>query len=141
MARGMAAGGPPATAHGDGVHSDSNLVFASTLAGPSNPVSVSLAATFPVKDWERYEFLEMIGQGGMGTVYKARDKRLGRIVALKFIRGDDATLTMRFLQESRAQARIEHPHICKISACGQVLGEQGGTQRSRDPFFDPAAAL
>ena len=86
------------------------------MAGPDDPVSVSLAAMFPVKSWDRYEFLELIGQGGMGVVYKARDKRLGRTVALKFIRGDDRNLATRFLHESRAQARIEHPNICKISA-------------------------
>ncbi len=96
----------------------SDLAYAATLAGSENPVSISLEATFPVKSWDRYEFLELIGQGGMGMVYKARDKRLGRTVALKFIRGDDRNLATRFLRESRAQARIEHPHICKISACG-----------------------
>ena len=98
----------------------SDLAFAATLAAQENTVSVSMAATFPVKNWDRYEFLELIGQGGMGVVYKARDKRLGRTVALKFIRGDDRNLAARFLRESRAQARIEHPHICKISVAAET---------------------
>ncbi|HMY59915.1 MAG TPA: protein kinase, partial [Pseudomonadota bacterium] len=54
------------------------------------------------------------------SVYKAIDKRLGRLVALKFVRGDDERLLKRFLQEARAQARIEHPGICKVLDVGEV---------------------
>jgi tRNA A-37 threonylcarbamoyl transferase component Bud32 len=69
-----------------------------------------------------YEILELIGQGGMGLVYKARDRRLGRIVALKFIRGAEPEQAMRFLQEARAQARIDHPHVCKVYEAGELRG-------------------
>ena len=99
------------------------LPFAATMAGPKSPVSVAQEAVFPVKNWDRYEFLALLGQGGMGSVYRARDKRLGRVVALKFIRGEDASLAMRFLQESRAQARIEHPGVCKVYEVGEVDGK------------------
>jgi tetratricopeptide (TPR) repeat protein/predicted Ser/Thr protein kinase len=78
---------------------------------------------FPFSNWERYEFLELLGRGGMGEVYKARDRRLGRIVALKFIRGFDLELSMRFLQEARAQARIDHPNVCKVYEVGEVQGK------------------
>jgi AraC-like DNA-binding protein/predicted Ser/Thr protein kinase len=78
---------------------------------------------FPVSNWERYEFLDLLGRGGMGEVYKARDRRLGRIVALKFIRGFDLELAMRFLQEARAQARIDHPNVCKVYEVGEVQGK------------------
>lgn len=78
---------------------------------------------FPVSGWERYEVLELLGRGGMGEVYKARDKRLGRTVALKFILGSDPELVMRFLQEARAQARIDHPNICKVYEVGEVQGK------------------
>ncbi|MFL5346652.1 MAG: protein kinase domain-containing protein [Hyalangium sp.] len=86
---------------------------------PASPESPS----FPVTDWERYEFLEVLGHGGMGEVYKARDRRLGRIVALKFIRGADPDLVMRFLQEARAQSRIDHPNVCKVYEAGEVAGK------------------
>lgn len=66
----------------------------------------------------KYQVIELLGRGGMGAVYKARDKQLGRIVALKFIRGGDPSLIMRFLQEARAQARLNHPGICKVSVRG-----------------------
>ena len=78
-------------------------------------VTVS-ASAFPVINWSRYEFLQLLGRGGMGAVYKGRDRRLGRIVALKFIHGEDPGQIQRFTQEARTQARLEHPNICKIPA-------------------------
>lgn len=75
---------------------------------------------FPVQNWDRYEFLSLLGRGGMGAVYKARDRTLGRIVALKFIRHDDPQQVSRFLQEARAQARIDHPGVCKVFDLGMV---------------------
>jgi hypothetical protein len=88
--------------------------MASEAAGATTQSPVSVAG-FPVLHWDKYEFLELLGRGGMGAVYKARDRRLGRIVALKFIHGDDPGLVQRFMQEARAQARLTHPHICKMS--------------------------
>src|SRR5205085_6364854 len=73
--------------------------------------------------WDRYEFIDLIGEGGMGRVYKARDLRLHRYVALKFIRWDEPELIKRFLQEAQAQARIEHEHICKVYEVGEVEGQ------------------
>ncbi|MFP2906518.1 serine/threonine-protein kinase, partial [Pyxidicoccus sp. 3LFB2] len=78
---------------------------------------------FPVETWERYEFLALLGRGGMGAVYKARDRRLGRMVALKFIRGSHPEQVIRFLQEARAQASIDHPNICKVFEVGEVQGK------------------
>jgi len=78
---------------------------------------------FPVEHWDRYEFLELLGQGGMGAVYKARDRKLGRVVALKFIRGHDDQMTARFVQEARAQSRVDHPGICKVHEVGEVDGK------------------
>ncbi len=59
---------------------------------------------------------ELIGTGGMGLIYRARDETLGRRVALKFIRaaGADDEVRKRFLGEARAAASLDHPNICTI---------------------------
>jgi eukaryotic-like serine/threonine-protein kinase len=100
--------------------SDEPLLAPTLLSGKP---AVPTAGEFPVSSWERYEFIELLGRGGMGEVYKARDRRLDRVVALKFIRGADPDRVMRFLQEARAQARIDHPHVCKVYEVGEVGGK------------------
>jgi len=75
-----------------------------------------------LQKWDRYEVQAVLGAGGMGAVYRARDPRLNRMVALKIIHPmlgqDDDTrgqgVVRRFLREARLQASLEHPHICKI---------------------------
>src|SRR6202790_3012689 len=62
-----------------------------------------------------YEILSRIGAGGMGEVWKARDTRLDRIVAIKQLKGRH---TARFEQEARAIAALNHPHICQIYDVG-----------------------
>jgi eukaryotic-like serine/threonine-protein kinase len=62
-----------------------------------------------------YEILSSLGAGGMGEVWKARDTRLGRIVAIKQLKGQH---TARFEQEARAIAALNHPHICQIYDVG-----------------------
>jgi eukaryotic-like serine/threonine-protein kinase len=62
-----------------------------------------------------YEILAPIGEGGMGEVWKARDTRLNRLVAIKRLRPES---TARFQQEARAIAALGHPHICQIFDVG-----------------------
>src|SRR5438876_4192213 len=73
-----------------------------------------------------YEIVAPLGSGGMGEVYRARDTRLGRIVAVKILPShlsDNSTLRQRFEQEAKAISSLNHPHICIL----HDVGHQDGT--------------
>ena len=75
------------------------------------------AATVPVVAESRYEIIEQIGRGGMGVVFRARDKRLGREVALKRLPEnlrDHPAAVQLFLREARAAAALNHPNIVTL---------------------------
>jgi len=72
---------------------------------------------------DRYRDASLVGRGGMGTVLRARDARLGRDVAVKLLHRTDGDRPIRFLQEARAQARIRHPNICPVYDAGEVDGQ------------------
>jgi len=77
-----------------------------------------LAARLP-----QFEILELLGQGGMGAVYKARQKGLDRIVALKILPvelGGNAAFVERFTREAKALARLNHPNIVGVYDVGQT---------------------
>jgi Tol biopolymer transport system component/tRNA A-37 threonylcarbamoyl transferase component Bud32 len=69
-----------------------------------------------------YEILEPLGEGGMGTVYKARDTRLNRIVAIKSLRGASPDRKTRFVQEAQAASALNHPNIVTIH---ELLADSG----------------
>src|SRR5437867_6779122 len=84
----------------------------------TSPSPDKLASHFP-----QLEILELIGRGGMGIVYKARQPKLDRIVALKILpaeSGRDATFAERFAREARALAKLNHPGIVAIYDFGDV---------------------
>ncbi|KFE62623.1 serine/threonine-protein kinase [Hyalangium minutum] len=71
----------------------------------------------------RFQELQFAGEGAMGTVYRAVDPQLGRPIALKLLKSDDPVLCRRFIAEARAQARIEHEHVCSVYEAGLAEGE------------------
>jgi putative nucleotidyltransferase with HDIG domain len=69
-----------------------------------------------------YEVIEPIGEGGMGVVFKARDKILDRFVALKVAHQKGPQLTLDLVDEARAAAGLQHPHIVPIYHAGKMGG-------------------
>ena len=112
------AGLDPAHLLGQGMAEDT---LADELSPPFQPPSVEeLAAVFP-----QYEILEFIGKGGMGAVYKVRQKDLDRIVALKILPpgiGQSPEFSNRFTREARALAKLNHPGIVILHEFGQQDG-------------------
>lgn len=96
-----------------------------------SPTPTPLSETPPVSRFGRYKIIEILGRGGMGTVYKGLDPALDRPVALKTIRLDFAVsrseiseLRERLVQEAKAAGRLSHPNIVTI----YDVGEEGGLQ-------------
>src|SRR5208283_4767763 len=88
-------------------------------APPFHPPSIAeLAPLFP-----QLEILELIGKGGMGAVYKARQKELDRLVALKILPpgiGDDPAFAGRFAREAKALVKLNHPGIVTLYEFGKA---------------------
>jgi eukaryotic-like serine/threonine-protein kinase len=88
-------------------------------AGYSDPLALpggaDLAPLFP-----QLEILGLLGQGGMGIVYQARQSHLDRLVALKIVAGgpDGSAFAARFAREARVLARLSHPHIVTVHDSG-----------------------
>ena len=127
---------------------DSNKEETPTVSTPSTPplsqeitpsspeetpkgISEKSTAHLPLSQFGRYKILELIGKGGMGTVYKGLDPALDRLVALKTIRLDFAVsaeeiseLKERLVREAKAAGKLSHPNIVTI----YDVGEQEGLQ-------------
>jgi serine/threonine protein kinase len=97
------------------------------------PPLAELAKLFP-----QLEILEIIGQGGMGAVYKARQPALDRFVALKILAprsGGDLDFSGRFSREARALAKLSHPNIVAVYDFGQI--QRGAAPDSPRSTLDP----
>jgi serine/threonine protein kinase len=109
---------------------------ASGAAGFVPPPVETMARLFP-----QLEIVELIGQGGMGAVYKARQPVLDRLVALKILPprpGSDPGFAERFTREARALARLSHPNIVAVYDFGQISG--AGVSPANPPNVGPATA-
>ena len=74
---------------------------------------------------ERYELLDPIGRGGMATIYRGRDTRMDRAVAIKVLRevySTDPKFVTRFQREAKAASSLQHPNIVQVYDYGQSDG-------------------
>jgi serine/threonine-protein kinase len=81
-------------------------------SAPGGPPSIPQALLV------RFGELEFLGAGGMGSVYRAKDRHLDRDVAVKFLHRADPETDRMLLREARAQARLEHDNACKVHEVG-----------------------
>ncbi len=115
-------------------HDDSN--YCKECAAPLaivKDISFTLTIKAPVMEFskgtiiaDKYKVIQKVGEGGMGIVYEARDTRLDRTVALKFLSADltrDQEAKQRFVQEARAAAALNHPNITTIYETDEYQGK------------------
>ncbi len=126
VARGTKPSQPPTAAAGTGQGGGSGLL---STSGGSRPEVSEVTALWGPNNMPRpgmtinqYELIRELGAGGMGTVYLARDLKLGRKVAIKILQSHHPELTQRFIIEARATARCSHENIVII----YEVGEHGG---------------
>jgi serine/threonine protein kinase len=105
---------------GSGVDLGADTATGATRRDFVPPAVEKLGPLFP-----QLEILELIGKGGMGAVYKARQRELDRIVALKILPpdvGQDAAFAERFMREAGALAKLNHPGIVTLYEFGRAEG-------------------
>ena len=126
------------------------------ILGQENPVNAAVREVplgipqppgppLPAQRIGQYELIRELGRGGMGAVFLARDVKLGRRVAIKFLHTTDPQLNARFILEARATARCNHENIVVIHEVGEHHGEpfmvleylQGGPLSKRLQFGRP----
>ena len=102
-----------------------NLTADSVLTGAEAPRSEPPSLEEIAPHFPQLEVLACLGRGGMGVVYKARQKSLDRLVALKILapeREKDPQFAERFAREAQALAKLSHPHIVTVYDFGQADG-------------------
>jgi serine/threonine protein kinase len=112
-------GGNPSPRTSDAIN-EGTPVLGGTIAFAADNAAVETAPAIP-----GYEILGVLGRGGMGVVYKAREIALDRLVALKVVtagRLASEEQIARFQGEARAEARLQHPNIVQVHAVGEYEG-------------------
>ena len=106
-----------------------NLATQTEITGETSPAKPSAAPPLPVSDvaklFPQLTILECLGRGGMGAVYKARQPRLDRVVALKILSPEkqgNQKFAERFEREARALAKLHHPNIVTVYDFGETQG-------------------
>lgn len=99
------------------------------LLGEGPVLNTTELEGFPLPRDGRYLPLAFLGEGGMGRVYKVFDRQLKRMAAVKFLKHLDQGPLERFLQEARAQAQVDHPHVCNIFSVDEHRGQPYLTMR------------
>lgn len=99
---------------GPGLGAAAGVTLTQFPEGPEAPA--------PCGQFGRFELRELLGEGGMGRVFRAFDPRLRREVALKVLRSEDRRGRERLLREAQAQGRVDAPGICQIYETGEVDG-------------------
>ena len=112
----------------DAIGNDSKVVSQTAVQrGFLTPVDVDIVQSlqFPMEVIPGYQILDLVGRGGMGVVYRAKQLDLERIVALKIIlisNVSDSTVAARFEREAKALARLQHPNIVQALNFGKCEG-------------------
>jgi serine/threonine protein kinase len=94
-------------------------------AGPKRPGSPPPSLEAVARQFPHLEIIELLGSGGMGAVYKARQREIDRLVALKILPPEAASepgFAERFTREARALAKLSHPNIVALHEFGHVDG-------------------
>lgn len=105
---------------------DSRTAAADNASGATGPGFVAPSPSELSERFPQFEIIELVGQGGMGAVYKARQPALDRLVALKILPpevGADPAFAERFKREARALAMLSHPSIVTVYDFGEADGQ------------------
>jgi serine/threonine protein kinase len=133
---------PPPESLSESEHPHLRVIFPDPQTIPDTEPKADAATMEACRRIGPYEVLAEIARGGMGMVFKVRDPRLGRVVALKMIRGGsfcNPEELRRFQREAKVQAQVTHRHLLPVLDVGEHKGEQyftmpyvaGGTAAKR----------